>query len=145
MRRFWLVLIALVLITGAADAQWSFTTGDYPPATPPIQISPIDGEKVEWVSGLLVFEPGDFNEVWHLQVAADSSFTGMVDERMFGFIADTLWNYEGWDEGAIELFDSPPDTVGVIEYPIFNLQYNTTYWWRVRSWNESGWGDWSGE
>jgi hypothetical protein len=94
---------------------WSFTT-ELPLPPPVCLVDPASGAIVGSDSALLAWCSGDtgVDHYW-LEYAPDSLFTGSVIDSTVS------------------------DTTAVV----YNLQNETTYWWRVRAHNSYGWGGFS--
>jgi len=110
---FWRVKV----VVDGAESQWTspfnFSTGM--PRT--VLVSPSDeSEDIDVESVLLEWEDTEGAESYQVQLSANDSFTNL-------------------------LLDESDVTLSRKDY--FDLEYNTTYWWRVKAFNESGDNGWS--
>jgi len=96
---------------------WNFTTV-VATADAPLLVSPGDGVENISTDTVLVWEPSERAETYHLQVSVEQDFTEIE-----------------LDNNGIE------DT----EFAVSGLDHGKTYYWRVRAENAGGYSDWSEE
>ncbi|MBD3615416.1 MAG: T9SS type A sorting domain-containing protein [Gracilimonas sp.] len=97
---------------------WSFTVKD-PPATPPnapTLVSPSNGATGVATNPTLQWNSADRADTYHVQVATDNSFNNLIEE----------------------VEDHASTT-----HQLSGLESVTTYYWRIRAFNDAGKSDWS--
>jgi hypothetical protein len=119
---FWRVNATNSHGTSAWSNVFSFTTMDGPPAVPEL-ISPQNGATEIPPSTSLAWSLPDNTDGFNLQVSILSDFSTLVIDSTYSL---TSWNDPHYCY-------------------ISNLSANTTYYWRVSSWNEHGSSSWSEE
>lgn len=109
-------------INESGESNWSNTFNfriiDIPPTATPGAIEPNDGAIDVPLNALIEWSAVDHAKFYHLQVSTDKTFT---DENMF-----------------LNL-----QKVGSNTRYANGLKANTTYYWRVKGWNEAGETQWS--
>jgi hypothetical protein len=108
--------------TGSWSSTWSFTTMEGPPAIPAL-LYPENGATEIPPSTSLAWSLPDNTDGFNLQVSLLSDFSTLVIDSTYSL---TSWNDPHYCY-------------------ISNLSANTTYYWRVSSWNEHGSSSWSEE
>ncbi len=114
---FWCVRASNDAGDGEWSSVWSFTTEQEPLSAPGIVtlLSPEDGAMDVPVSPLLSWEEQVQGTGYRVQVASDTEFSGLVVD----------------------------EDVEETEFEVSDLDYETTYFWRVRASNDAGDGEWS--
>jgi hypothetical protein len=98
---------------------WKFTTTEEEPVTPPAApslASPGDGSSDLATDPTLAWNATDDAESYHVQVTADAEFNDLVADE---------------------------DGLSGEEFQPNGLNYETTYYWRVRAENDGGYSGWS--
>jgi hypothetical protein len=99
---------------GAWSAVNSFTTIVSAPLSPPL-VSPADMASNQPISVMLEWQASANASLYHVQIASDAGFATIVKN----------------------------DSVSVLSYSVSSLENATTYYWKVRGKNVSGYGSWS--
>jgi photosystem II stability/assembly factor-like uncharacterized protein len=118
---YWRVQAGNTSLWGPWSDIWKFTTvtssaGEKPPA--PVLVSPTDGETGVQINPSFSWNPAGDASQYHLIVSETNVFTLIV-----GIVEDSL-------------IDGTSKTLS-------GLQYDKTYYWKVRAKNSAGWGPWS--
>ena len=107
---YWHVRARNSAATSAYSSAWVFTTVSGPPAIP-VLIDPASGSVNQPVQSILKWHPSPGTANYQLQISTDTPFRSLI-----------------YNDSSIT------DTVRAIS----SLQYNTTYYWRVKSRNIGG-------
>ena len=117
---YWRVRSENVNDVSGWSATRNFATMEAPPEPPesPELVTPDDGAQDQPTSLTLQWSESETAETYQVQLAADESFTDIIDEA------------EGLED---------------TEYDLEGLEYDSDHFWRVRATNEAGQSDWSQE
>ena len=115
---FWRVRASNEAGDGEWSEVWSFTTEEEPLSAPDavVLVSPEDGSVDVSIAPTLNWEAAATAETYRVQVSLSGDFSEPLIDQTLG---------------------------NVTEYGFGDLDYETTYFWRVRASNEAGDGEWS--